>query len=52
MQRLASIRFHDHCGTELEPGFEVFGDRIRLDDMDHVFFERPCLQRVGGRFRA
>ena len=52
VQRFAAIWFHDYGCAELKPGFEVSGDRVRLDDVDHVFLQSPWLQRMGGGFRA
>src|SRR5574341_1769211 len=48
VQRLAAAGFDDDRGAELEAGFEVFGDRIGLDYVDHVFLQGPRLDRMGG----
>lgn len=52
VQWLAAARLHHHCGAKLQSGFEIFGDWVGLDDVNHVFFERPFLQRMHGGFRT
>ena len=46
MQRFTAVRFDDHCGAELQAGFEVLGDWIRLDYVDHIFLQNPWFERM------
>jgi len=50
VQRFATARFNDDGGAELESRLEIHGYWIGLNDVDHVFFQRPALERVGRRF--
>src|SRR5258705_7650312 len=52
VQWLTAARFHDDGGAKLESGFEVFRNRIWLNDVHHVFLKRPRFERVSGRFRS
>ena len=52
MQRFTAVRFNDNRGAELQAGFEIAGDRVGLDDVDHVFDQCPWLYRVRGRTGA
>ena len=52
MQRLAAARFHDDRGAELKSGCEIFRSRIGLDDVHHVFLQRPGFERMRGRLCA
>ena len=46
MQRFTPVWFHNHRRTELQAGCEIFGNRVGLDDVDHVFFQGAFLQGV------
>lgn len=50
MQRFAAAGFDHDGGAELQPGLEVFGNWIGLDDVNHIFFEGPALERMGCGF--
>jgi hypothetical protein len=52
MQGFAAGLGDQYGSAELEPGFEIFGNGIGLDDMHHIFFQSPFFQRVGRRAGA
>ena len=41
MQGFTAARFDNNRRTELQAGCEIFGNRVGLDDVDHVFFQSP-----------
>ena len=43
VQRLTAVRFDDNGGADLQAGFEIAGNRIGLDDVDHVLDKGPRL---------
>src|SRR5262245_4408559 len=52
VQRLTAARFnHDRC-AQLQTGFEIFGDWIGLNDVNHIFLQRPRLQWMSSGFGA
>src|SRR5690242_9995562 len=52
VQWLAAAWFYHNRGAKLKSGGEIFGDWIGLDDVNHIFLERPRLQRMGRGLRA
>ena len=52
VQRLAAAGLDDDRGAELKPGFEVFGDWIRLDHVHHIFLQGPRFHGMSGATRA
>jgi hypothetical protein len=43
MQCFTTVRFDDYRRPELQARFEILCYWVGLDDVDHVFFQRPSL---------